>query len=427
MQLEVRLKSPWWVQKFSSFIHENQKAETLARKLGDRQIVKEDEENTRQYLREISVMQEIWATSRVAGSQPQRMAILLWRFKQARDGEAATTSWRRIIAPVSPLQAQSPSPNLLQAPAILDSALVELTEPNMTQPFADFYNPHPSIYVDTSESLLALGHSEGGSSNTSQTADYQSFPSSTSTSFPSSISSSTYAVHSSHELGHDSQESEYPVFGSFDSQESTYNSAVNSQGSYESQDHIYSSQDSVYHTVTTPLYEYPALEYPVPHRKNSDDVVNTHDFTGGDIQLMYVPHAEPAPAYEPPLIAPRANTGQQSQIIEHLENFEYHDPSERHQDLDPDQNDLQQTYAEHFEQHNIDLNLLATQFNAWEDQMNDHQEVEHHVVGHVVEEIQQVSVFENQQESRQNDDVQGQNEDDAKEVPLESQLDCQRI
>lgn len=404
MQLEVRLKSKWWAQKFFNFIHENQKAEALAQKFGNCQIVKDDDEKTRQYLREISVMQELWATPRVAGSQPQRMAILLWRFKQARDGEAGTTSWRRIIPPVSPFQIQSPSPRLLQAPMSLDSTLVEPTISSLTQPYAEYYKPQPSIFVDTSEPLLALGPTDDSSPESPQTNDYRSFPSSTSTSFPSSISNSTYGIHSSHELGNDAQDSGYSIFESFDSQDSTYNSAINSQESYESQDGLYHSQDPLYHTVTTPLYDYPTNDYPPPHPDASDDATATNDFTSGEIQLLYAPHPDPAPtydstAYEAPLIAPRANMIQQSQVIEHLENFEYHDPSEPHEaDLDPDQHDLQQTYANHFEQHNLDLNLLATQFNAWEDQMNSQQELERHDGGHVVEDFQAVEELEKQEE-----------------------------
>lgn len=430
MRLEVRLKSLWWARKFSDFICKNQEAEAHAKKIGNRQIVKDDEEETRQYLREMSIMQEIWATSQVVGSQPQRMAILLWRFRQVRHGEAATTSWRRIIPPVSPFHIQSPSPSLLQAPMTLDSTLVEPTASNLTQPFADYYNPQPSVFLDTSETLLALGESDGSSPHSPQTTDYRSFPSSTSTSFPSSISNSTYAMHPSHELTHDSQDSGYPKFDSFDSQDSAHNSAVNSQESYESQDNIYHSQDSLYHTVTTPLYDYPTHNYSVPHHTTAEDSTTTHDFTGGEIQLMYASHPAPipapayeSPAYEAPLIAPQANMIQQSQVIEQLESFEYHDPSE-HQDLDPDQSELQQTYAEHFEQHNIDLNLLATQFNAWEDQINTQQEFDHHVSGHVVEDLQQVEEYESQQRFEEQERVVGQG-GRAREMLQESRLEYQ--
>jgi hypothetical protein len=423
MRLEIPMKSKWWAQLFSDLMVEARRAA-----VGNPQIVKEEDQRTRQYLREMSVMQELWATSRNPGSQPQRMAILLWRFDQTRNREAPTTSWRPIVPPVSPFQVQSPSPSMLQVPHALDSNLEDPMAPHLTHPYPDFYNPQPSIFVDTSETLLALGQSEGSSPGTPQT-DYRSFPSSTSTSFPSSISNSTYGIHQSQELSRDSQDSGYPVFGTFDSQDSTY-VAAHSQESYGSQDNIYHSQDSLYHTVTTPLYEYPVHEYPAPRHDPPEEVTAIHDFTGGEIQLLYAPHAEPAPAYEAPLIAPRANMMPQSQVIEHLENFEYHDAAEHHQELEPDQSDLQQTYAEHFSQQNIDLNLLATQFNAWEDHNSSQQEIEHHVGGHVVEGLQEVAEYESQPESQQDQGeeqraVMRQGDSQVRETPLESQLEYQ--
>jgi len=427
MQLEIPMKSKWWARKFSDFISDKQEAEAQAAAVGSPRIVKEQDQRTRQYLREMSVMQEIWATSRIKGSQPQRMAILLWKFDQTPNREAPTTSWRRIIPPVSPFQVQSPSSTVLQAPITLDSTLEDPLAPHPMHPYADYYNPQPSIVMDPSESLLALGQPDESSPDTPQTGDYRSFPSSTSTSFPSSISNSTYAMHPSHQLRHDSQDSGYPVFGSFDSQDSNY-VAAHLEESYESQDNIYHSQDSLYHTVTTPLYEYPTPEYPVPQHGALDEKQTVHDFTGGEIQLHYTSHSEPAPtyearAYEAPLIAPRANMVQQTQVIEHLENFDYHDPPEHHQDLDPDQSNLQQTYAEHFHQ-NFDLNLLATQFNAWEDQMHSQQVLEHHVDGDVGDGSQRLLEYESQRDQEQAEQrgIMGQGEGGAKELPLESQL-----
>ena len=60
-------------------------------------------------------MQEIFASDlgpRLPYASPRRVAILLWRFRQTRPGEAATTTWRRVIPP--PLAT-------LQSPGLLHS------------------------------------------------------------------------------------------------------------------------------------------------------------------------------------------------------------------------------------------------------------------------------------------------------------------
>lgn len=151
------------------------------------------------------------------------------------------------------------------------------------------------------------------------------------------------------------------MFRSFDSQSSAYDVAGHSQEAYESQDSIYHSQDSIYRHVGTPLYEYPPR-----HLDDLNAAIASHDFTGGEIQLDY----------EAPLIAPRANMIPQPQLIQHLEQSDHHDPPEQyHKELGHEQQDLQESYPEHF-QHSIGLNLLATQFNAWEDHLRTYPEIE---------------------------------------------------
>ena len=404
MRLEIRMKSKWWARKFSGFLARKLEAEGRAATTGNSQIVKEEDRQTRQYLSEISIMQEIWATSQSIGAQPQRMAILIWRFDETQNGEAPTTSWRPIILPATPFQLKSPSPIATQIPLVLDSALEAPIAPQLTHPYPDYYNPQPSIFLDTADTLLALGQGDGSSPDT------PSFSSSTSTSFPSSISDSTYGVHQSQELSHDPQGSGYPIFSSFDSQES--------QEPYESQDDVFHSQYSLYHTVTTPLYDYPTQDYIDLPQDRTKESMTAHNFTCGEIQLLYAPHAEPARSYEPPLIAPRANMMAQPQVIEQLENFEYRDPEEPHQGLGPDQSGLQQTYAEHFSQQNLDMNLLATHFSAWEEQIDSQQEVELDLGGHVVDDQQQITEDENQLEETEkvSFELGGQGDNQAKDV-----------
>ena len=351
VRLEIPLKSKWWAKLFSDIISGNEKAGARAKKAGNPQIVKDEEELTRQYLGDISVMQELWATPRIDGAVPQRMAFILWNFKQTRKNEAATTSWRRVIPPTTPFE---PTTMMMQPHMTLDTVIEDArTQPSISAG-SDYYN-HPAfesrIFMDNTGSLVAAPLSEESSPEIAESPDYRSFPSSTTTSFPSSISHSIYPVHLSQESGH-------TVFGSFDSQSSTYEVDNHSQESYEFQDNPYHSQDSIYRNIGTPTYDY------TPQHAQAAGI--SHDFTGGEIQLQY----------EAPMIAPRANMIPQPLLIEHLEQFDGNEEAEQHHDdSSQDQPNLQEAYAEHFH-HNIDLNLLATQFNAWEDHLQSYQEIE---------------------------------------------------
>ena len=351
VRLQIPLKSKWWAKLFSDIISGNEKAGARAKKAGNPQIVRDEEELTRQYLGDISVMQELWATPRIDGAAPQRMAFILWNFKQARRNESATTSWRRVISPTTPFE---PTTRIMQPHMTLDTVIEEARTQPPTSAGSDYYNHsslQSSIFMDHTGSLVAAPLSEDSSPEIVESPDYQSFPSSTTTSFPSSISNSIYPIHLS-------QESEHAVFGSFDSQSSTYEVATHSQEAYEFQDNPYHSQDSIYRSVGTPPYEYS------PQHAQAAEILQ--DFTGGHIQLQY----------EAPMIAPRANMIPQPQLIEHLEQFDENEKAEQHHDdSSQDQPDLQQAYAEHFH-HNIDLNLLATQFNAWEDHLQTYPAIE---------------------------------------------------
>lgn len=351
VRLEIPLKSKWWAKLFSDIISRNEKAGARAKKAGNPRIVKDEEEETRQYLGDISVMQELWATPRINGARPQRMAFILWTFNQTRKNEAATTSWRRVISPTTPFE---PTARMMQPYMTLDTVIEDARTQPPTSAGSEYYN-HPEfqscILMDNTGSLVAAPLSEESSPEIAESPDYRSFPSSTTTSFPSSISNSIYPIPLSQESGN-------AVFGSFDSQSSTYEVANHSQESYEFRDTPYHSQDSIYRNVGTPPYDY------TPQHAQAAGI--SQDFTGGEIQLQY----------EAPMIAPRANMIPQPQLIEQLEQFDGNEEAEQHHDdSGQDQSNLQQDYSESFP-HNIDLNLLATQFNAWEDHLQSYPEIE---------------------------------------------------
>ena len=367
---DIPLKSKWWATKFSEIMGTTEDAQVRANKSGNPQLVRDVADSNRRYVSELSAMQELRAVPRgVEGAKSQRMALILWKFNQTRRGESATTSWRRIVPPVSPFQVQSPTSNVMQPHMTLDGALEEarLQPPVFAAP--DYYDSshfQPSIFMDSSGGLLAARLSEESSPDTMQSPDYHSFPStSTTTSFPSSVSNSTYPVHPSQEPSYQSCDTGYAICGSLESQGSSYGVATHSQEAYESQDSNYHSQDSMYHHVGTLLYGYPPQ-----HPDDPSSATASHNFTGGEIQLDY----------DNPLIAPRANMIAQPQLIQHLEQFDHHEPpDEYHDELSHEQQHLQESYPGQFE-HSIDFNLLATQFDAWEDQLRPYTEAERGLV-----------------------------------------------
>ena len=365
----VPLKSKWWARTFSNMVRRICEAKAT----GDAQAVAKEEDNTERYLRGISVMQEIHASSHAPGAKVERIAILLWKFRRVRKGEAATTDWRMLIPPVSPFQIQSPTPPLEQPPLTLDTTLHSTEIPHPAPSYTDFYNPQqPSIFADNAEELLdAEPFSDGSSPATTPPSDYTSFPSSTSTSFPSNMSNSSYQPHLMQDPSFQSQDSMYPPLGSFSSQESQYNShelITQSQEMYNPQDAFYhSQQDPLYPQTSAQLYDWPTPQTLLP-----DDTTATasQDFTAGKIQISYssevetsFPAQQAPPAYEPHLFAPRAHMAPHHQLIQHPEQFEPHDyDTFEGNDLDTLAAVAGQAVIEETEQHcNIDWQLIASQ------------------------------------------------------------------
>ena len=323
-RLIIPLKSKWWVQAFAYLIEEKTRMTHNGESNGDQ------DEYARRYLEGVSIMQELYATSPTPGSRPQRMAILIWKFKQTRHGEVATTTWRRIVPPMPSFQIQSPLAPQMQPPMSLDSAVQEDVAPLSANIFSDYYNPQPSMLTDSSENFLAVPQTEETSPTSTPTAEDRSFPSSTSDSFLSSMSNSTYPLHLSQESSFHTQDLAYPGLESYDSQ------GFASQESYLSQDNMYRSQDSLYARISTPLYEYPNLQS--LHGEHMEPAETSQDFTGGEIQLSYRLHKSEPHTYGTPLVAPKAKIMTQHQLIDNLEQFGRQD---EHQDLYDHESDQQ--------------------------------------------------------------------------------------
>lgn len=155
VRLEIPLESKWWVMLFHK-ITERRFAEEAT---GDTQAIQADAEQTRQYLREMSIVQEISATPN-GGLSPQRVAILLWRFRQTRPGETATTTWRELHAPPSRIMTNSPAPPFPQPPMTIDDAIHDNITPQATPLYAEFFNHQAELMADPDllGSTLSLIH-----------------------------------------------------------------------------------------------------------------------------------------------------------------------------------------------------------------------------------------------------------------------------
>ena len=337
-------------------------------------MVKEEEERATQYIQGISVMQEIWATHRASDRGPQRMAILLWRFNTVKRGEAATTSWRKLLPSLSAYDIQSPHPPTDEPPMTLDTTL------QAASPYVAHDNPQPSIFSGCPVgSLLTTPLTEDSSSSTTPTLEGHSFP--------SSASNSAYPLYPAQESSFHSQDSAYPPLGIFDSElyehhevveashESygSHESADCSQESYGSSGVMYHSQDALYQDAFDQLYEYPCHTGDAPVAASA-----SQDFTGGQIHLSYTQTEDSQSSYEAPLIAPQANIIPHHQLIQHLEHFDQHDYVEQNRD------DLSSGHHEVDEQaqalpQSYELNGLTIDYSAWEETLRLNPDLERHL------------------------------------------------
>lgn len=388
---QVPFRSQWWVQVFFILMGKKLAAENT----GDPKLIKEEEERAIQYVQGISVMQEIWATHRVYNNRPQRMAILLWKFGIVKRGDAATTSWRRLSPPLSPYDIQSPHPPFEKAPMTLDATL------EATSAYVAHDTAQSSIFSGgPTGDLLAAALSEDSSPTTTPTPESHSFPSSASASLPSSVSNSIYPLYPSQESSFHSQDCAYPTLNSFDLQEPNYplyehhenieashesyashEFADGSQESYGSQEVIYHSQDSLYQHAPNQLYGHPYHTVDIPVTPST-----SQDFTGGQIHLSYAQTEDSHSSYEAPLIAPQANMIPQHQLIQHPELFDQHDYLDQNpDDLSGGQDEVdEQAHAQPLPQY--ELNGLAIDYDAWEETLRLHPDLERHLGITAVEE-----------------------------------------
>lgn len=109
-------ESQWWARLFTELTQEKRMAEDS----GQPEKIHANEESTRRFFRSVSAVQEIRAvppsSRRLSnqfqghlGEENERMAILVWKFRQTRPGEVGTTTWRRLVPPPRPYCHQQPT------------------------------------------------------------------------------------------------------------------------------------------------------------------------------------------------------------------------------------------------------------------------------------------------------------------------------
>lgn len=118
-KLEMSLESSWWVKFFFKASERRRVREAR----GDVDALQQVDENTRRSLKELSVMQEFWATSYANRLPRKRVAVVLWKFRQVRPGEAAITRWRDLIPPPPRITTNSPAPAMLESQMTLDNSI----------------------------------------------------------------------------------------------------------------------------------------------------------------------------------------------------------------------------------------------------------------------------------------------------------------
>lgn len=218
-----RINCSWWASNVFGQILEGVRE---ARNQGDGYAIRQAEERGRLFLEEVSMMQEIWATPGIDGNSPRRITILLWKFRQTRDNEAATTTWRR-LTPSGPRDetyssAHSPEPLVLEPLIAIDKSLQDTTMAEQTSLCADQSRKN-SLFVDNPESIITGQPSDIDSTLSTPTPDLRSLPSSTASSFASSTSGSMHPLHFMQESSFSSQDSiAYSYDGDLHSQETNY-------------------------------------------------------------------------------------------------------------------------------------------------------------------------------------------------------------
>ncbi|KAL9585966.1 MAG: hypothetical protein Q9203_004037 [Teloschistes exilis] len=317
--LEIPLQSTWWVQLFHGMAVRKQRARH------DPFLMQQEEESSRRYLREMSIMQEVRRTS---GGTHNRAAIILWKFSATEDGQTGITTWRKLKPPPARSQINSPIPSPtppLQHSMGLDSAIQSIAMPQPMSIHAERFLQHTNIFVQDSERILNEVPSTQGSPSPGISPDYiHSFPSSTTTtSFPPSVMHGYLSNEESQGSACYSQEVDSFRQNSFASQSSYIHSQLSAHtyeeaaaaandedlrhlsqqpSALELPDPLYFSQESFEHLshFQSPGPPHDLYDEEELHRNDHMDAQN---FDGGHIQLSFQQQDQAGSSHPPPYVA----------------------------------------------------------------------------------------------------------------------------
>ncbi|KAJ5763591.1 hypothetical protein N7533_002272 [Penicillium manginii] len=171
-------ESSWWAKLFTELTQDKRIAEDS----GQPESVHATVDRTRRFIRSLSAVQEIRATPPSSrrlssqfqghqGEESERMAILVWKFRQTGPGEVGTTTWRRLIPPPDRTQTNSPrqSSGVDLPPLSLESILLNKSSQSVYQAPQpqDFTHHHPQqqsqwpIYPHSHENVANIFNSSG--------------------------------------------------------------------------------------------------------------------------------------------------------------------------------------------------------------------------------------------------------------------------
>lgn len=307
VKLEIPLQSAWWVQLFTKMACRKQEIKH------DPYLSQQEDDWSRRYLQEMSVMQELWVNPGLDGTSDSRVAIILWKFLQARPGKAGTTTWRKIRPPPERIKihspGQSPAP-ALQHSMVLDTALQNLAMPQAVSVHAERFLQNSNLFTEDLERLVAEPQSARESASPALSLDYTtSFPSSTSTSFPPSVTHGQLSHEDSQESACYSQESDCSRTGSLDAQHpfafSRKSTCTYAEPSMYHDDQRYlpdshgfelhdptcypqQSFDSMSHFQSPSQYE--SYDGELNSHGSYEGPFAAHEFIGGQIQLSFQNH-----------------------------------------------------------------------------------------------------------------------------------------
>ncbi|KAL8695108.1 MAG: hypothetical protein Q9218_000386 [Villophora microphyllina] len=313
VNLEIPLQSAWWVQLFHGMAVRKQ------RMRHDPFLMKQEEEESRRYLEEMSIMQEV---RRISADSHSRVAIILWKISATQSSQTGITTWRKLKPPPARFQINSPIPSPplpLQHSMVLNSTIQTLAMPQPMSVHAERFLQHSSMFID--DSIVNDVPSSEGSPSPGFSPDYtHSFPSSTTTSFPSSVTHGFLPHEESQESACYSQEQHPFRQDSFASQSSyvrsqitahTYEEAATTDERlrYLSQQSALELPDPAFfsHETLEPMshYQSPSPQYKFYDEKerNQDETIDRYDFSGGHIQLSFQQKGDAEYPNPPPYIA----------------------------------------------------------------------------------------------------------------------------